>query len=63
MMLRFLSWMILIFIVAKIVGKIIRSIRIALTPNNDIMNTKQQPQTRNGKIVEDIPYEEVKDKQ
>jgi len=63
MMLRFLAWMILFFIGAKIVGKIIRSIRIALSPNNDILNTKQQPRTRNGKIVEDIPYEEVKDKQ
>jgi len=63
MMLRFLAWMIIFFIAAKIVGQIIRSIRIALTPNKDVMNSKQQPSRRNGKIVEDIPYEEVKDKQ
>lgn len=63
MMLRFLAWMVIFFIGAKIVGQIIRSIRLALTPNKDILNTKQQPPTRNRKSVEDIPYEEVKDKQ
>ncbi len=61
-MLRFIAWMIIFFIGAKIVAQIIRSIRIVLTPNKDVMNSKQQPPKRNGKIVEDIPYEEVKDK-
>ncbi|MDP1675853.1 MAG: hypothetical protein Q8L88_03225 [Bacteroidota bacterium] len=61
-MLRFLAWMIIFYIGAKIVAQIIRSIRIALTPNKDVMNSKQQPPKKNGKIVEDIPYEEVKDK-
>jgi hypothetical protein len=63
MMLRFLTWMVIFFIAVKIIGQIIRSIRSALTPNNDVMNSNQQPRTRNGKVVEDIPYEEVKDKQ
>ncbi len=63
MMFRFLAWMVLFFVVAKIVGQVIRAIRLALTPNKDVLNSIQQPHTRNGKNVEDIPYEEVKDKQ
>jgi hypothetical protein len=62
MILRFLIWIIVIFTVAKIIGQIIRAIRLALTPNKDVLKSNQQPPTRNGKIVEDIPYEEVKDK-
>jgi hypothetical protein len=63
MMIRFLAWMVIFFVAVKIVGQIIRAIRLALTPNKDILNSNQQSRTRSGKIVEDIPYEEVKDKQ
>ncbi len=62
MMFRFLAWLALFFIVTKIVAQVFRAIRLALTPNKDIMNSKQQPRTKNGKDIEDIPYEEVKDK-
>jgi hypothetical protein len=62
-MLRFIAWMILFFIGAKIVGQIIRAIRLALTPNKNVEIKNQRPHARNGKIVEDIPYEEVKEKQ
>ncbi len=63
MMFRFLAWLALFFIVTKIVAQVFRAIRLALTPNKDIMNFNQQPKTGNKKTVEDIPYEEVKDKQ
>lgn len=63
MMFRFIAWLIVFFVVAKIVAQVIRAIRIALTPNKDVLNFKQQSRTKNNNIVEDIPYEEVKDKQ
>ncbi len=62
MMLRFIMWMIIFFVATKIVVWVIRAIRLALKPNKDVSTFNQQPITRNGKIVEDIPYEEVKDK-
>lgn len=62
MLLRFILWMILFFIAAKIIGTALRYVRRLLTPNKHI----QDPGTRNnGKKytnVEDVPYEDVSNK-
>jgi hypothetical protein len=55
--------MILIFIAAKILGQVIRSIRLLLTPNKDVLNRKSGQAYGKQKSIEDIPYEEIKEKQ
>ncbi|MFA5833229.1 MAG: hypothetical protein WDA22_07110 [Bacteroidota bacterium] len=62
-MLRFIIWMIVIFIVGKIVGQMIRYIRLLMTPNRDVLNRKMDPSYHGKKNIEDIPYEEIKEKQ
>jgi len=60
-MLRFIVWMIIVFVAAKILGQVIRTIRLMLTPNRDIAKkTSASPYSRHTSI-EDIPYEEIKD--
>jgi hypothetical protein len=63
MMGRFIIWMILVFIAAKILGQVIRSIRLLLTPNKDVLNRKSGQAYGKQKSIEDIPYEEIKEKQ
>ena len=62
MMLQFILWMIFVYIAAKIIGQLLRTIRRLLTPNRDVQNRSTINTTRRGKQVEDIPYEEIKDK-
>ncbi len=62
MMLQFILWMIFVYIAAKIIGQLLRTIRRLLTPNRDVRNRSTVNTTRRGKQVEDIPYEEIKDK-
>ncbi len=62
MMLQFILWMIFVYIAAKIIGQLLRTIRRLLTPNRDVQNRSTVKTTRRGKHVEDIPYEEIKDK-
>jgi hypothetical protein len=62
-MLRFIVWMIIFFVAAKIVGLVIRSVRLMLKPNKDILNRGTAAPFRRSNSVEDIPYEEINDKQ
>lgn len=61
-MLRFIIWMILIFIAGKILGQVIRYVRLMLTPNKDVLKHQPRSPFRRTNPVEDIPYEEIKDK-
>jgi hypothetical protein len=61
-MLRFIIWMIVVFIAAKIFGQVLRAIRLMLTPNRDVRNLRNGTPFGRKRNVEDIPYEEVKDK-
>lgn len=61
-MLRFIVWMIIAFVAAKIVGQVIRSIRLLVTPNKDILNRRTSPASGRHQNIEDIPYEEINDK-
>jgi hypothetical protein len=62
-MLRFIIWMIIVFIAGKIIGQVIRSIRLLMTPNRDVMRRAPRTPFSRRTPVEDIPYEEVKDPQ
>lgn len=62
MMLQFILWMIFVYIAAKIIGQLLRTIRRLLTPNRDIRHRSTASAPRRGKNIEDIPYEEIKDK-
>jgi hypothetical protein len=62
MLLRFIIWMIIIFIAAKIAGVIIRYIRALITPNRHINNSRHQQTIKEEHSIEDIPYEDVTDK-
>lgn len=62
-MLRFIIWMIIVFIAGKIIGQVIRSVRLLLTPNRNVMQRSPRSPFRRRTPVEDIPYEEVKDPQ
>lgn len=62
-MLRFIIWIIIIFIAAKIISMVVRSVRLYFTPNKDVFTRKTQQRTKQAKEIEDIPYEEIKDKQ
>ncbi len=62
MMLQFIIWMIFVYIAAKIIGQLIRIIRSMLTPNKDVMHRNTPTSFRGRKNIEDIPYEEIKDK-
>ncbi len=61
MMLQFILWMIFVYIAAKIIGQLLRTIRRLLTPNRDIQHRQSGASMRRGKNVEDIPYEEIKE--
>lgn len=61
-MLRFIFWMILVFIATKIIGQVVRSIRLLLTPNKDVLNRRAGAPSGRSQTIEDIPYEEIKDK-
>ncbi|MFZ4620201.1 MAG: hypothetical protein ACOYNS_06570 [Bacteroidota bacterium] len=61
-MLRFIIWMIFVYIAAKIIGQLVRTVRLLLTPNRDVLNRNARPTVRGKKDIEDIPYEEIKDK-
>lgn len=63
MLLRFILWTILIFIAAKILGGILRYLRRALTPNLHVKNQRNQSKVEESKDVEDIPYEDISNKQ
>ena len=63
MLLRFILWTILIFIAAKIIGITLRYLRRALTPNLHIKNHRNQSKIEDSKDVEDVPYEDVSNKQ
>ncbi|NUN69656.1 MAG: hypothetical protein HUU02_08095 [Bacteroidetes bacterium] len=60
-MLRFIIWMIIVFIAGKILGVAIRSLRRLLTPNRDVLTKRPRSPFARRTVVEDIPYEEVKD--
>ncbi len=60
-MARFIIWMIIVFIGAKILGQVIRSIRLLLTPNKDVLNRNVSSTCSKQKPIEDIPYEEIKE--
>lgn len=63
MMFRIIIWMIIIFIAGKIVGQLIRYVRLLMTPNRDVLNHKVHSSFNGKKTIEDIPYEEIKEKQ
>lgn len=60
-MLRFIVWMIILFIIGKIVGQMIRYIRKLTTPNKNVFTHKMDNPFKKKKSIEDIPYEEVKE--
>lgn len=60
-MLRFIVWMIIIFIAGKIIGQVIRSLRLLMTPNRDVLTKSARSPFSRRPPVEDIPYEEVKE--
>lgn len=60
-MLRFIIWMIVVYIAAKIIGTLIRSIRLYFTPNKDVFSPHSPSPLDRQKKIEDIPYEEIKD--
>ncbi len=61
-MLRFILYMILVFIAARIIVSVIASIRKFLTPNSDIQSRRRPSPFSEKKEIEDIPYEEIKEK-
>ena len=61
-MLRFIIWMIIVFIAGKILGQVIRSVRRLLTPNRDVRKHEPRGPFRPSHPVEDISYEEIKEK-
>ena len=61
-MLRFIVWMIIFFIAAKITGQLVRYVRLLFTPNKDILKHDQRSHGQTKNTIEDIPYEEIKDK-
>lgn len=61
-MLRFIFWMILVFIVTKILGQVILTVRLLLTPNKDVQKRSGRAPFRQQHPIEDIPYEEIKEK-
>lgn len=61
-MLRFIIWMIIFFIAAKIIGRVVRYVRLLFTPNNDILKHDQRSHGETANTIEDIPYEEIKEK-
>ncbi|MBI2428969.1 MAG: hypothetical protein HYV29_09290 [Ignavibacteriales bacterium] len=62
MLLRFILWMILFFIAAKIIGATIRYLRRTLTPNRHIKDQQKRSNVEEYKNVEDVPYEDVSNK-
>ncbi len=60
-MLRFIVWMIIVFIAGKILGQVIRSVRLLMKPNKDVLTKTPRSPFSHRAPVEDIPYEEVKD--
>jgi hypothetical protein len=60
-MLRFIIWMILVFIAGKIIGQVVRSVRLLLTPNRNVSTHQPRGPFRRSHPVEDIPYEEIKE--
>lgn len=61
-MLRFLVWMIIVFVAAKILGQVIRYVRLLFTPNKNVLHHRSSPSKPQSQNIEDIPYEEMKDK-
>ena len=62
-MLRFIVWMIIVFVAAKILGQAVRYMRLLMTPNKDVQKRNSASHTDRKKHIEDIPYEEIKDKE
>lgn len=62
MLLRFIIWMIIMFIAVKIAGVVIRYIRELLNPNLHIKNSGRRKNIEEEHTVEDIPYEDITDK-
>ncbi len=61
-MVQFIVLLIVIFIFAMITGKIIRYVRSLLTPNKDVRTHNRRSKEEHSRIIEDIPYEEIKEK-
>lgn len=59
MLLRFILWTIILFIAGKIIGGIIRSVRLFLTPNKHISPVETRGNKKDYSDVQDIPYEEI----
>ena len=62
MLIRFIFWMIMVFILVKIAGEIFRYLRRLLNTNLHIKNPIQQQRAEKYTNVEDVPYEEIPDK-
>lgn len=61
MMLRFILWMIVVFVITKIFGVVLRSLRLMLTPNRTVRQVHTPSPFQQSRVVEDITYEEVKE--
>ena len=61
-MLRFIIWMVIFFIAAKITGQLVRYVRLLFTPNKEILTHDRRSKGRTTNAIEDIPYEEIKEK-
>ena len=61
-MVRFIIWMIIVFFAAKILGHVMRAVRLMFTPNKDVLNRRTGAAIHRSHPIEDIPYEEIKDK-
>ncbi len=61
-MLRFIVWMIIFFVAAKITGRLIRYVRLQFTPNKEVLKHDQRSHGPPANTIEDIPYEEIKEK-
>ncbi|MEW5797389.1 MAG: hypothetical protein AB1728_00150 [Bacteroidota bacterium] len=62
MLLRFILWMIIVFIAAKIIGSTLRYLRRLATPNRHIKDQRHETKVDEYKDVEDVPYEDISDK-
>lgn len=59
MLLRFILWLIIIFIAGKIVGSVVVYLRKVLTPNKHVSSIDKKKSQEKYEDVEDVPYEEL----
>jgi hypothetical protein len=63
MLVRFIIWIIVVYIIAKILGVVLQQVRIFFGSFGTSQPNVRQHGTTNNRRIEDVDYEDVSDKQ